>query len=184
MKKLTVLFALLASPSFAAGGKFLALDNTDFVVTLAFLAFIGVLLFVGVPRILGGLLDQRAEGIRSELNEAKQLREDAQTLLASYERKHEEVKEQADRIVAHAKSEAEAAAEVAKENLKASIARRMQAAEDQIASAEAAAVKEVRDRAVAVAIKAAAETITSGMKAADANKLIDSAIADVETKLH
>ena len=139
---------------------------------------------MGVPRILGGLLDQRAEGIRNDLDEAKQLREDAQSLLASYERKQEEVKDQADRIVSHAKAEAETAAAAAKEALKVSIERRMQAAEDQIASAEAAAVKEVRDSAVTVAVAAAGEVIAKGMKAADANKLIDSAIADAEAKLH
>ena len=60
----------------------------------------------------------------------------------------------------------------------------MAAAEDQIASAEAAAVKEVRDQAVMVAIAAARDVIAKQMTAADGNKLIDDAIAQVDAKLH
>lgn len=184
MKRLALLLALTASPAFAASGPFLSLGNTDFVVLIAFLLFLAVLVYFKVPGKVGEMLDKRADGISSELEEARALREEAQTILASYERKQEEVKEQAERIVAHAKAEAENAAAQAKEDLKSSIARRLQAAEDQIASAEAAAVKEVRDRAVSVAVAAAGDVIAKNMSAADSNQLIDAAIKDVEAKLH
>lgn len=76
-----------ASPAFAASGPFLSMSNTDFVVTLAFLLFVGILLYAKVPGLLGGQLDARAEGIKKDLEEARALREEAQTILASYERK-------------------------------------------------------------------------------------------------
>lgn len=180
----TLVALTAASPALAASGPFFSLTNTNFVVLIAFLLFVGLLLFLKVPSLLGGLLDKRAEGIQSELDEARALREEAQTLLASYERKQKEVQDQADRIVTHAKEEAKVAAEQAKEDLKASIARRLAAAEDQIASAEAGALKEVRDSAVSIAIGAAKDVIAKQMTAAEANKLIDSAIADVDAKLH
>lgn len=173
-----------ASPAFAAKGPFFSLANTDFVVLISFLAFIGVLVYFKVPSLLAGMLDSRAEGIQSELDEARALREEAQTLLASYERKQKEVQEQADRIVATAKADAAAAAEQAKEDLQKSIARRMAAAEDQIASAEASAVREVRDQAIAIAVAAANDVIVKQMTAADADKLIDDAITEVDAKLH
>ncbi|MDA7428470.1 F0F1 ATP synthase subunit B [Primorskyibacter aestuariivivens] len=185
MRKLMTL-ALIASgsPALAASGPFFSLGNTDFIVLLAFLLFIAVLIYFKVPGLLGGMLDKRAEGIRNELDEARAIREEAQTLLASYERKQQEVKEQAARIVEHAKEEARLAGDKAQEDLKASIARRMAAAEDQIASAQAGAVKEVRDRAAAVAIAAAEQVIAKQMTAADAGKLIDDAIAQAGAKLH
>ena len=175
---------LAAQPALAAKGPFLSLSNTDFVVLIAFLLFIGVLFYFKVPTLLGGLLDKRAEGIQSELDEARALKEEAQELLASYERKQAEVQEQADRIVAQAKSDAEAAAEQAKVDLEKSIQRRLAAAEDQITSAEASAVKEVRDKAASVAVMAARDVIAQQMTAADGNKLIDAAIAEVDAKLH
>lgn len=187
MMRSTLTIALLlgsTSPAFAAKGPFVSLGNTDFVVLLAFILFVGVLYYFKVPTLLGGLLDKRAEGIKSELDEARKLREDAQTLLASFERKQAEVQAQADRIVATAKEEAAAAAEDAKEELKRSIVRRIQAAEDKIASAEASAVKEVRDQAVSVAVAAASDIMAKQMDAARANGLIDDAIAEVKAKLH
>jgi F-type H+-transporting ATPase subunit b len=173
-----------ASPALAASGPFFSLGNTDFVVTLGFLVFIGVLVYFKVPGLIGGMLDKRAEDIRSDLEEARKLREEAQTILASYERKQHEVKEQAARIVTSAKQDAQAAAEQAKTDLQAAIARRIATAQDQIASAEAAAIKEVRDKAITIAVSAAGSVLAKQMTAANANKLIDSAIGEVETKLH
>lgn len=185
MRKLATVIALVvASPALASSGPFFSLHNTNFIVLLGFILFILVLIKFKVPTLLGGMLDGRAEGIQSELDEARALREEAQTLLASYERKHKEVKEQADRIVAHAKSEAATAGEQAKEDLRASIARRLAAAKDQIISAQDAAVREVRDQAITIAIGAAKDVIASQMTAAQGNKLIDDAISEVDAKLH
>lgn len=181
---LSSLTVLVSAPAFAATGPFFSLNNTDFVVLLGFLVFIGVLLYFGVHKILGNLLDDRAEGIRNELDEARALREEAQSILASYERKHKEVQTQADAIVERAKEDAKLAAEQAKDDLKTSIARRLKSAEDQIKSAEASAVKEVRDQAVSVAIEAASDMIAKDMSAKDAGGLIDAAIGDVEQRLN
>lgn len=187
MKKLvlTPLAVMAAAPAFAAGDAgWTDLSNTNMVVTLAFLLFITFLGYMGVHKMLGSQLDNRAEGIRSDLEEARALREEAQTILASYERKQKEVAKQADRIVAHAKEEAANAAVAAKDELKASIARRLAAAEDQIISAQSAAVKEVRDTAVQVAVSAARDVIAKQMTANEGNSLIDDAIKTVEAKLH
>lgn len=179
-----VLTAGFASPALAASGPFFSLKNTDFVVTIAFLVFVAVLFYFKVPSMIGGALDKRSEGIKSDLEEARKLREEAQALLASYERKQKEVQGQANAIVAAAKDEAMRAAEQAKVDLEASIARRLAAAQDQIASAEAAAIRDVRDRAIAVAVAAAGDVIAKQMTAAEANKLIEASIADVGAKLH
>lgn len=189
MKRLALAFAVLGSPAFAASKnpfspEFYSLSNTDFIVAIGFFCFIGILVYFGVPKMLTKALDDRADQIKSELDEAKALREEAQTLLASYERKQKDVQSQADAIVAAAKEEAEAAAVKAKEDIATSVARRLAAAEDQIASAQASAVKEVKDQAVSVAIAAASSLMAKGMTAASANKMIDASIAEVESKLH
>lgn len=176
---------LPASPAFAAGDKpFFSLANTDFVVTIGFLVFIGILLYFKVPALVTGMLDKRAVQIKAELDEARALREEAKALLSSFERKQKEVKDQADAIVAAAKVESEAAAAQAQADLKASIARRLAAAEEQIAAAEAGAVREVREAAVSVAVAAAGEVLAKQMTAEAATASIDAAIKQVEAKLH
>ena len=179
-----ILFALMASPALAASGPFFSLYNTNFVVTIAFVCFVSVVLYLGVPKMLAKMLDARADGIRAELEEARSLREEAKALLASYEKKQTEVQAQADRILEAARVEAAAAAEQAKADIVTSVARRLVAAEEQIASAEAVAVKEVRDQAIVVAVGAARDIIANQMTAADGNSLIDDAIAQVGAKLH
>ncbi|MEM9638607.1 MAG: F0F1 ATP synthase subunit B [Pseudomonadota bacterium] len=181
---LTLLALLAAGPAAAASGPFFSLKNTDFVVLLGLIVFVAILLYFKVPSLIGGMLDKRAEGIQSELDEARSLRDEAQTLLASYERKQREVQEQADRIVAAAKEEATVAAEQARADLAVSLERRMAAAEEQIANAQGAAIKEVRDQSIAIAMAAAREVIAKQMTAAQANSLIDDAITQVDAKLH
>ncbi len=175
---------LVAMPAHAASGPFFSLANTDFIVLLSFLIFVGVLIYAKVPGMLTGMLDKRAAAIRAELDEARSLREEAKAILASYERKKKDVQEQSDRIVASAREEATKAAAEAREELKRSIARRLAAAEDRIASAEKAAIREVREQAVSVAVAAAGDLLAKQMTAEAAASAIDSSIAQVGAKLH
>lgn len=184
MKKLILLASVIATPALAASGPFFSLANTNFIVTISFILFIGVLLKFGVPGLLTGMLDKRAAQIKADLEEARALREEAKAILASYERKKKEVQEQADRIVASAKEEAIAAAEQAKLDLANSIARRLAGAEDRIASAEAGAVRAVREHAVSVAIAAASDILAKQVTAESASASIDEAIKQVGAKLH
>ncbi len=185
MKRLTLSMLMIAGPAAAAEGEaFFSLRNTEFIVIISFLIFIGVLLYMKIPAKLTGMLDARAAVIKAELAEARALRDEAKELLASYDRKSREVQEQSARIVAMAKEEAQAAATQAKADLKVTIARRLAAATDRIASAEAAAVREVRERAVSVAIAAATDVLTKQMTADATSASIDDAIMQVAAKLH
>ena len=160
------------------------LNNTNIVVAIGCVIFLGILIYYGVPALIGRKLDERAVKIKADLDEARALREEAQTLLAGYERQQKDVSRQAEEIVTAARLDAEKAAEAAKIDIKNSVARRLQAATEQIEAAEQAAVKAIKDRAVTVAIAAASDVIRGNMKAAGANDLIDSAIKEVGAKLH
>ena len=127
MKYFSLFTFLLLHPMIAnaAGDVFFSLRNTNFIVSLAFILFIGILLYLKIPSLIGGLLDKRAEGIKADLEEARKLRDEAQTILASYERKQQVIREQAERIIVSAKEQAEATAIQAKEDLQKSIDRKI-----------------------------------------------------------
>ncbi|MBF9053833.1 ATP F0F1 synthase subunit B [Rhodobacterales bacterium LSUCC1028] len=182
----TSALTLIAAPAFAAGGDygFASFFNTNYVVLIGFILFLALLFYFNVPAMILKMLDDRAETIRSELDEARNLRDEAQAVLAAYERKSREVAEQSQRIIDHAREEARLAADAAQEDLKQSIARRLKAAEEQITSAEEKATRELRNRAVDVAIAAAAKILADSTTATEANKRIDAAIAEVESRLH
>lgn len=186
MKNMSLLtaLALTATPALAASGPFFSLYNSNFVVLLAFLVFVGIILWAKAPARIGGLLDARAAQIKAQLDEARALRDEAKAVLASFEAKQKEVEAQSARIVAAAKTEAEAAATQAKADLKLAIERRMAAAEDQISSAQAAAIRQVRQQAATLAIAAAGDVLAKQATAAGVAVSIDEAIAQVEAKLH
>ncbi|MEM1162565.1 MAG: ATP F0F1 synthase subunit B [Pseudomonadota bacterium] len=163
---------------------FFSYNNTSFMALISLVLFFGLLWYMGVHKFVGKALDDRADGIRGELAEATKLKEEAQALFAEFERKQRDVQEQADEIVARAKSEAEAAAEKAKEDIAHSIERRLKAADEQIAMAEANAVNEVKDKAVAIAVAAAGDLLSSQVSGETAEGLVEAAIKDVGSRLH
>ena len=186
MRKLTTLALILAaSPAFAASEYgFVSLHNTDFVVLLAFLVVMGILFYFRVPAMISGLLDSRAERIRAELAEARTLRGEAQQLIGSFCRKREEMEPQATRIVTEAQAEAQRAATQARNDAARAVERRIRSAEDQISAAQAKAISQVRDQAVAVAIAAARDVLAQQITPAQGQRLIDDSIAEVGAKLH
>ena len=134
-------------------------------------------------RAITSALDERAVRIRSELDEARRLREEAEQLLADYRRQEREAVGEAQAIVAHAKEEAERIAAQAARDLEQSLARRQRLAEERIAQAEARAAAEVRAAAVDTAIAAAREVIASEVDERRGGALIDSAIAALPERL-
>jgi F-type H+-transporting ATPase subunit b len=156
----------------------------EFWVTVAFLVFVLVLLYYKVPALIAKVLDQRADGIRKELDEARRVREEAQTLLADYQRKHRSVGEEAEAIVAQARHEAAAFAEETRRTLQEQLERRTKLAEEKIARAEGQAVDEVRAAAVDLAIAAAEKILREKASGAAAAALIDQSIRDLKTRLN
>ena len=150
------------------------------------LAFLLVLAFIiwKAKNALFSALDLRAERIKTKIDEARQLKEEAQALLAEYDRKQRDAAQEAEAIVQHAKDEAERLKAKASEDLEASIKRREQQALERIATAEAHAAAEVRDLAVGLAVKATEAVLAEKMSAQKANALIDDAIKDLPNRLH
>ena len=149
---------------------------------VAFAIFVGLMARPLWTRITGGL-DGRADRIRAELDEARQLREDAQAALANYQRKQRDAAKEADEILRHAEEEARRLTANAEAALDATLARREALARDRIAQAEARAVEEVRDEAVEVALAAAKALIEEHMDAAKGEELIEDAVKDLPSKL-
>ena len=155
-----------------------------------FWAFIGLILFFvmllyfKVPGAIAGALDKRSKAIADELDEARRLREEAQELLAQYQRKQREAETEAQDIIEQAKRDAARMAEEAREKLNAQLERRARLAEEKIARAEAQAANEVRTAAADVAIAAARQVIAERVNANAGAGLIDASIADLKTKLN
>ncbi len=158
-------------------------QDPAFWVAVAFAIFVAGAVWKGRAPI-AGMLDARIEAIRTEIDEARVLREQAQASLAAYQRKLRDAIGEAKDIVAHAGDEADRSAKRAAEALTAALARRQAQALDNIAQAEAAAVKQVRDTTVDVALAATREVLRAHLAGANADALVDAAIRELPENLH
>lgn len=166
-----------------AGGGAIT-ENPSFWVAVSFLGFVGLLIYFKVPAMIGKVLDDRADAIRAELDEARRLREEAQALLADYQKKREAAEEEAKAIVEQARREADALAVETRNNMLESLQRRSKIAEEKIARAEAQALAEVRSAAVDTAIAAAEQLLKGKMTPASGADLVDRGIRDLKGKLN
>lgn len=159
-------------------------NNPYFWVLVSFLGFIALLMYYGVPGLIGKALDARANAIKAELDEARRLREEAQALLSDYQSKAKAAEQEAKSIIEQAQREAEALASESQKALAESLERRSKLAEEKIARAEAQAVSEVRAAAVDAAVMAAEKIIAGKVSGNAGAGLIDEAIKDLKGKLN
>lgn len=159
-------------------------NSPEFWVAISFLIFVGILVKMGVPSMITKGLDDRADAVRKELDQARRLREEAQDLLADYQRKQRAADEEAKAIIETARREAEAMKAESARSLKEQLERRTRLAEDKIARAEAQAVSEVRAAAVDVAMSAAERLIGDKLKADGGADLVNRSIRDLKGKLN
>jgi F-type H+-transporting ATPase subunit b len=160
------------------------IHDPEFWVTVAFLLAIAAAVYLRVHAMIASALDERAAKIRAELDEARRLREEAQQLLAEYQRKQRDALKEAEEIAARSREEAERLAAQGRRDLEAAIERRRQMAEEKIAQAEAKAVAEIRAAAVEVAIAATRQILTRQLTEQRRAELIDEAIQALPAKLH
>jgi F-type H+-transporting ATPase subunit b len=155
----------------------------EFWVLVAFVILVGGA-FRPTFRIVTAALDDRADRIQRQIDEATRLREEAQDLLASYQRKQADAEKEAEEMLARAREEAERLRERGAAELERALERRRQQAEDRISQAEAKAVDEVRRLAADIALEATRAVLVERTTGAKADALIDDAIKDLPDKMH
>jgi F-type H+-transporting ATPase subunit b len=158
--------------------------DAEFWVAVAFVLFIAVLFKLGAHRVILGALDDRGARITAELEEARRVREEAQALLADYQRRRGEADREAEAIVVAAKAEAERLAAEAKAKVEDFVARRTRLAEAKIAQAEAQALADVRAAAADAAVAAAEKILSETTKGKVGDDLIAKGIRELKAKLN
>ena len=154
----------------------------ELAVAVAFVIFVVLVLWKGMAKITVGL-DKRADQIRAQLDEAQKLREEAQAVLAGYQRQQRDALAEAEEIISHAKEEVERMKVDAAATLATTLKRREEQAVDRIAQAEAKALQDVRNQAVDLAIAATGMLIGESMTSDVQGRLIGDATGELSTKL-
>lgn len=167
----------------AAEESFLGL-GAEAWVGLSLLVLILVFMRLGVHRLIGGALDTRAERIRAELDEARNLRQEAQTELARLQRSQREAAADARAIIAHAEEDARILLDEAMAEIERLSERRRVTAEGKIARAEQDALDAIRAEAATLAITAARQILADKLAGKAGDRLLDESIDRIDPRLH
>jgi F-type H+-transporting ATPase subunit b len=158
------------------------MDNS-FWALVGLILFLAIIWYVRAPQKVGKSLDDRAVRIREEIEEARELKEEAKQQLAEYQRRRREAEQEAQDILAAAKREAALLLEDARRRNDEYIARRTTMAETKIAQAESDAIAEVRASAVDLAVAAAAK-ILADRQASEGDRFVGESIGAVRQHLN
>ena len=161
-----------------------AMQDPTFWVAIAFVLFIGGLMFAKAHTNIAASLDEKAAAIKAQLDEALNLRKDAEKLLAEYQRKQRDAKNLAETIISDAEKVAESLKVQAKNDIEELVERRERLAKEKLAQAEQLAIKEVKAAAVTAAVSAAKQVLSDSLKGKEGDALVKASIDEVETKLH
>ena len=177
-------FALSYGVSHAAGSKkMVSLDNTDFVVLISFLIFVGVLIYFKVPSIVGAFLDKRSNDIQSEIEKAGEILEEAKKILSSIEADHIRTSETIGQMVQTAKSRAGDEEEKAKKNIEELMKNKLISAEGQVMSNERKILEEIEDRAIDLSIEKVKVKLSQSLSSSDYDNQFNASIQSIEKGL-
>jgi len=176
---------MIISPAYAAAartthGTFYT--EPEFWLLVAFVIFVGLMAKPVWRKVTAGL-DTRAQEIAAELDEARQLREEAQATLASYQRKQRDAAKEAEEIIARAEDEATRLTQAAEKTLAETLKRHEALTIEKIAQAQARAVDEVKAEAVEIALAATRRLLEEHLNEAKGDALIEDAIRELPAKL-
>ncbi|MDA4844881.1 F0F1 ATP synthase subunit B [Hoeflea poritis] len=158
--------------------------DASFWALISLILFLGLIAYLKVPGMLARSLDDRADKIRNELDEARRLREEAQQLLAEYQRKRKDAEKEASEVIAAAEHEAAGLVAEARAKTEEYVTRRTAMAEQKIALAEAEAVNEVRQSAVDIAVAAAQNLIAEKADEKKTAELFKASVAELKDRLN
>jgi F-type H+-transporting ATPase subunit b len=160
------------------------LASPELWVLVSAVLFLALLVYYKIPAKVAKALDDRADRIKAELDEARRLREEAQSILGDYQRKRRDAEKEAEDIIAMARREAQFYAEESRKALTESLGRRVKLAEEKIARAEEQAIQDIRSKSADVAIAAAERIIAHELKGNSGSDLVTKGIREVGAKLN
>jgi F-type H+-transporting ATPase subunit b len=156
----------------------------EFWVAVAFVILMGVFAYFGVHATVLKALDHRSERIKTELDDARRLKEEAAKLLTEYQARRASAEREAEEIIASAKADAERIAAETKTKMQDFVERRTKTAESKIALAEAQALADVRAAAANAAVTAASTILSKTVTGQVAEDLLAKGITEVREKLN
>lgn len=149
-------------------------------VFIAFIIFISIAIYLKVPNMVTKLLDEQISKIKNDLDDARKLKEDANSLLAEYERKIESANKEVENIINQAKNNAKSYEENSNKKVEEFISRSEKQSIEKIEQAQKTAIKKINEEIVNKSVQVAEKIISKNMNDQNKNKLFESSIIQIK----
>ena len=149
-------------------------------VFIAFIIFISIAIYLKVPNMVTKLLDEQISKIKNDLDDARKLKEDANSLLAEYERKIDSANKEAENIINQAKNNEKLYEENSNKKVEEFISRSEKQSIEKIQQAQKSAIKKINEEIVNKSVEVAEKIISKNMNDQNNNKLFESSINQIK----
>lgn len=149
-------------------------------VLVAFIIFVILALVAKAPSMIAKILDSEIEKIKNELNDARKLKEDANSLLADYERKVQNAQKEIEKILDQAKTTAKNHDESARKKVEEYIKRAEQQSIEKITQTEKMALSKVNQEIVSNSIEVAEKIVSENITEENSKKLFSQSVQQIK----
>lgn len=147
---------------------------------VAFTIFVAIAIYLKAPSMIGKLLDEQIERVKKELSDAIELKEEANTLLAEYERKKEDAEKEAEIIVANAKERAKNYEQSALAKSEEIIKRQEAQSIEKINQAEIQAMSKIRKSIIEKSIDSAEKLVSEKISSKKSDQIFTDSLKDLD----
>lgn len=162
--------------------EWLSHDSTPWVL-FSFIAFV-VIVYKLAGKTIVGKLDAKIEEIKREINEAENLRVEAQELLAQYQRKQRDAEKEAEAIIKNAEAHAVKIREKAEADFSQLMVRKEEQLAERLKRIEDNAIADIQNHAAELAVRATSQIIEETLSSDVDKKLKEKTIASVAQNLN
>ena len=155
--------------------------DATFWVTISFLIFLGILIYFKIPIKIKETLEQNISKIKSQINEAEKLKEDAKNILIEHEKKISNSKNEVREMIDKASEEAEKNVIRVNKEFHNFMENRKKSAEERIRQLKNQAEKDIKNASIKIAMDSVEKLFKNSLDKSKLDKIFSSSIE--ETKL-
>ena len=157
--------------------------DATFWVAISFVLFIGLLVYFKIPQKVNEILNQLILNIKNEINESEKLRNEAKTLLDNSQSKLDSASEETNKIIEQAKKDSENLVIEINEKFHKSAEIKKKLAETKITQMKEAAIKEIKDISIKVAVDSVKKIISTSVDKSKLDLLFEKKLEETKTAL-
>ena len=160
----------------------MTIDST-FWVAVSFFIFFGGLIYLKVPQKINQILQKLIADITNEINESEKLRTEAKVLLDNAQKKLDTAKSVSDEILEQAKKDSDRLIIELNDKFHKSSEIRKNSAETKIAQMKEAAIKDIKNASVKIAIDSAKKIIATSVDKSKLDTLFQKNLDETKEEL-